>query len=251
MNCPADPSARSKYVNCSAWNDYTAGSMDHFDHTALANLQYWGGHPEVTNTTPASVLAAQFKDMFWPLGSPPAARSEPVSDVMMYMEVMVVGNILFAEGISHVILYFAELFGTSRGRHVVKWAAARGIGVAWSAGEDPGDTGNVIPDPYPWPTSPLLLLDPTVPFAANATADRVAFDACWIRVADRRPENPAGAWWAAQWNHLYGLVGGGMHLHNLRPGLCADTAGCIGVDDDSHCICGRGAKASAHGSATS
>ena len=242
MYCPAEPSARSNVVNCSAWHNYTAGSMDHFDHTALANLHFWGGHPEVTKITPAALLAAQFKNMFWPLGSPPALRPEPTEDLMMYMEVMVVGNIPFAEGISHVILYFSALFGTPRGRQVVEWAAARGIGVAWSSGEDPANTGNAITAPYPWPTSQLLLLDPTVPFAANATADRAAFDACWTRVANKAPGAP-DAWWAAEWNHVYGLVGRGMHLHNLRPGLCADTEGCIGVDDDSHCICGRGATA--------
>ena len=242
-------------VNCAAWRNYTAGSFDHFDHTALANLRFWDA-PKA-GVTAATVLAAQFKDMFAPLGAAPMPHAEPVEDTMLYMEVMAVGNVRFADGVSHITLSFSSLFGTPVGKQAVAWAAARGIGVAWSPGQDPSNQldapgGNqgagstppgsaAVGDRYPWPTSRQLFLDPTTPFAPNATlnaAGRAAFGVIWARVAARAAGGAPVAWWTAQWNAVYSLVGRGLHLNNLRPGLCQDTEACVGVDDDARCICG-------------
>jgi hypothetical protein len=256
-------------ANCSAWHNFSAGSFDHFDHIALANLRFWTP-ANVTSSddddvgggggggfTPASLLAAQFKSMFSPLGALPVVHSDP-TDLMTYMEVMAVGNVFFSDGISHIVLSFSGLFGTSLGQEVVEWASLRGIGVAWSPGESPGETPRHLQrggnhareggdgagvstdkgslDPYPWPTSQQLFLDPTVSFVKNATANRTAFNVILERV--RAAGSGASASWLAKaWEDVYLTVGKAMHMHNLRPGLCADTDGCFGVDDDAHCLC--------------
>jgi len=203
--------------------------------------------------------------MFSPVDNPPVVD---VGMLMTYMEVMVVGNVPFPEGVSYIVLFFSPLFGTARGRTVVEWAVLMGIGVAWSPGQvdmsTPCGTPSGSSDPqddahrakqttstracaeseerggrrYPLPSSSQVFLDPTVAFVRNATANRTAFDNAWDRIGNTSAGQPP-SWWTAQWDDVYNLVGGGMHVHNLLPGLCADVDACFGVDDRLRCLCAK------------
>ena len=226
-------------INCSAWRNFSVGTFEHFDHTTLAGLRAWAN----PSLSAAQLLATQFNAMF-----SNAVATPPTVDVgylMTYTEVMVVGSVAFPDGVSHIVLYFSPLFGTEAGRAACRWARKMGVGVAWSPGELSMSSNTVLlpgrraASTYPQPSSPQLLLDPTIPFVPNATstnATQAAFMQVWASVA-AAPGGQSEAWWTKQWDAVYTITGAGLHVHNLRPGLCSDAGACIGVDDDARCLC--------------
>jgi hypothetical protein len=260
-------------INCDAWNNFSVGTMDHFNHITLAGLQAWAQPPLLTE---AHLLAALFQRMFSP-GQIPESSAD-VNYMATYNEVMVVGNVLFPDGLSYVVLQFFALFGTDTGQKVVQWAISHGIGVAWAPGfYDPGGmygnnrtrTGlrsqlsrpllrpgnsklSSLAAPaagsYPVQSTAQSFLDPTVRFIPNATASLTVqseFRTSWDEVARARKSQPPKpeTWWAGQWASAQKLAGPALQLHTLKPGYCGDTDSCVGVDANRRCLCAKPKKA--------
>ncbi len=140
---------------------------------------------------------------------------------------MVVGNVLFPQGVSHIVLNFQPLFGSRSGGVLVEWAVSQGLGVRWSPGQF-----NVAA----WES----FLDPSVPFVKNQTipAETVrSFKDSWQYVSAASPDPDDEEWWKQQWMQLWPQMPSALRVHNVQPGFCADTNECFGVDDDLHCLC--------------
>lgn len=214
-------------LNCFAWTDYMVGSMDYMDHMIMRNLQYW------RSDTSLQMLAETFQRLFSPVGH----QSELSPEIFYaYIEAMVVGNVIIPDGVSHIIAAFDTFFGSARAERLQAWATKMGFGLIWANGFSDSNTTQMG-------TFSQAYLDPTVPFAPNATAtaaELASFRDLWnnIKQATKGGLQPRfSEWWREQWDNYWPQTPKNMRVNAMSVYSCANSSACIGIDDQSQCLC--------------
>lgn len=214
-------------TGCFAWSDYMVGSMDHMDHMIMRNLQYW--HSDVS----LQMLAQTFQRLYSPVGHQISLGPETFYS---YIEAMVVGTVVFPDGVSHIIAVFDAFFGSTRAEKLQAWATKMGFGLVWANGlSDNNQTQSG--------TYSQAFLDPIVPFASNVTmtSEQLAtFHNLWnsIKEATKGGAFPRKTqWWREQWDAYWPQVPPNLRVNAMSVYSCANSSACIGMDDSLHCLC--------------
>jgi len=179
------------------------------------------------------MLAETFQRLFSPVGHQSILGP---TVFYSYVEAMVVGNVIFPDGVSHVIAAFDTFFGSARAEKLQAWATKMGFGLVWANGFSDSNATQMG-------TFSQAYLDPTVPFIHNATAtpaQLASFRVLWdsIKKATKGglfPRFPQ--WWREQWDNYWPNTPENLRVNAMSVYSCEDSSTCIGIDTQSRCLC--------------
>ncbi|CAE7612124.1 unnamed protein product [Symbiodinium natans] len=163
MNCLVPeyliPKAK-KPLNCSAWTSAVVGTLDHFDHLILPNLQV-PYNRSFTNETWRDGVRTLWARAFTstPYEDLPGLN---MKDMGNYLEADILANPRLPHAVKHVIGNFPRLFGTDDGRKLQRIAAKRSWPLFWAVGYgDPGKHDKNFSDPGRFPSNQRFA-DPSI-----------------------------------------------------------------------------------------
>lgn len=229
-------------VNCSAYLPFVhLGTMEHFNHLFLINEQFWTGK---------NTLAYRFKRLEGSWGSHPFTGK----NLLSYFEAIPLGPLLFPGDVRFLIGDFPELFGTSEGAMLRKWAMQRRWVLIWTLGLNLGNTSMFGPNPIVLAGDKAFsgnqrLVDPVVAFESSAQSDlplseavRKDFQQQWEKAEELRAQagGTSNVTWASQWSEVASAMPSDLRVRPLRAGDCPRKAGapeCIGTSGSGKCVC--------------
>ncbi|CAE6913870.1 unnamed protein product [Symbiodinium sp. CCMP2456] len=230
------PKQPTRPLNCSAWPPSAVGTLDHFDHLILPNLQV-PYNSSATNKTwmdgvrtlwSRGLSAVPYEDL-------PGLTED---DMAMYMEADIFANPRFPHAVKHIIGNFPALFGTDDGRRLQRIAAERSWPLFWAVGDGKLTHLAIDTNPTPYRCNERFA-DPAVGTITNASipwASEQVFDKVWADVQlERSKRNITEADVTRWWANISSSV---LRVAPLTAASCVDVDHCVAVAVGSgDCIC--------------
>lgn len=237
-------------TSCAQWEPPVLGTLEHFDHSILANLGFWssGFNTSIEETAVGlfsrGPLAGKYLDL----------PKIGFRDLLTFYEADILGNPRLPEGVSFLVGDFRRLFGTDAGRDLQRLADKFSFPLIWAL------SANVPRKPHlarfgqseeeeelPFPPVPPFegnqrVLDPEAlgSRALNATAGpqaQAAFERLWTEIMHRRRlPLPIMPWaWEQWWSTL---AASQVRLAPLTAEAGCAQDHCIGtVATSGACVC--------------
>lgn len=224
--------------NCSAWPGHVLGTLEHFDHLILPNLQY-PINASVTNKTVfdeaedllsrTALAGRNYADL------PKIA----LTDADAYIESNILGNPSMSEGVKFLIASFPALFGTTRGRKLQELARQRSWPLSWSLATGGRNTTHNELHSYTLRWNERILDPKLAQLNTNASLQgdiHTGFIQAWKEVEKTRSiRELLFEDYQYFWNKLRSSQ---VRVAPLSAASCADPVACFATDlRSSDCIC--------------
>jgi hypothetical protein len=218
------------HPNCSAWPRQITGTLAHFDHLILPNLQY----PINSSTTKDTILdeARRLLGRTSLAGRGYADLPKiALADADAYFESNILGNPELSRGVKFLIGNFPSLFATPEGRKLQALAQSRGWPLTWSLATSGQNTTHNESHNYTLGWNERIL-DPVIAkFNSNASVQatvEVKFEDVWKEAEHIRAARKLSF-------HDYQYFWNQLKLSQIRVApvsaySCADTDLCFATD---------------------
>eukprot|EP00039_Didymoeca_costata_P016766 m.305121 g.305121 ORF g.305121 m.305121 type:complete len:452 (-) comp16446_c4_seq26:920-2275(-) len=205
--------------DCSKWAPTLVGSNDDKYHILLANIRLW-------ESASPGFLERFISRAFGPGSIADGVRSTtPVkaSDILSFIEVDPVANVLMPGGVKFVVAAYSTLFGTSKGHQLQSWASKSGVVLLWGDSFEESDpmgsqlvSGRLV--------DPLVLMHTTASRNASLPSDYTTlFNKAWAS--------------PTSFDDLFNMSPASAKVRPVAPWHCSEPSKCIGSDMNQHCIC--------------